>query len=417
VNPLRPSDGRSLAAAAGTFWAGGRSILLLVLLLAIAACAATQEPKGAGATGAAVEEELVDAGLGAAGIEPPAGAEAAAVPQTAAALLLVFFDVGQGDAVLIRAPTGQTVLYDGGDGRVDLVPKLRDLGVSELSLVIASHNHADHIGGLIDVIRAFRPRFVMDNGVPHTTRTYERFLKAIEAAESQLLEPTRRTIRLGEAELLILPPPGRPSWDHNDNSVGVIVRYGAFRASLGGDAEHRQWAWWLADHRDLLEPVHVHKASHHGSRNGDTREAMRVLRPGVVVIGLAADNPYGHPHEEALSLYRSVDATVYRTDLHGRITVEAQHTGDFRVTSATAAASSSPPAQTVPPRGDCVDVNRANAEALRRIRHIDQERAEQIVRLRREHPFRSVSEITRVNGIGSARARDIQQQGLACVAR
>jgi competence protein ComEC len=77
--------------------------------------------------------------------------------------------------------------------------------------------------------------------------------------------------------------------------------------------------------------VHVHKASHRGSRNGDTPEAIRALGPEVVVIGLAAGNTYGHPHEEALALYRSVGATVYRTDRHGQVTVEAHRSGEYRV--------------------------------------------------------------------------------------
>jgi competence protein ComEC len=251
---------------------------------------------------------------------------------------LRFLDVGQGDAVLLRAPTGQSVLYDGGDRGSDLVRRLRELGVTELTLVIASHNHADHIGGLAEVIRSFRPTYVMENGLPHTTRSYERFLEAIEAAGSQLLGAERRTIRLGEAELIIIPPPGRSSWNQNDNSIGVLVRYGGFRATLMGDAEHRQFGWWLQSHRDIFQPVHVHKASHHGSRNGDTPAALRALRPEMVVIGLAADNSYGHPHAEALARYQQVGAAVCRTDIHGDIGIEASMTGRYRVTTEKSAA-------------------------------------------------------------------------------
>jgi len=407
VSALRTPTVPACSASAGPLRL--RWVLALLLLVA-ASCGSVQEQHGTNQSTGAAGEATVDAGLGAAAADGGPGRDAVGAPDTAA-LEIVFFDVGQGDAVLIRAPTGQAVLYDGGEGRVDLLPKLRGLGVGELSLVIASHNHADHIGGLPDVIRFYRPRFVMDNGVPHTTRAYERFLQAIEAAGSQLLEPTRRSIRLGEAELLVLPPPGRPAWGHNDNSVGLIVRYGDFRASLTGDAEHRQWEWWLANQLDLLEPVQVHKASHHGSRNGDTPGAIRALRPEAVVIGLAAGNTYGHPHEEALALYRSVDATVYRTDRDGRVTVQAWPSGAFRVRTASTTAVAP-----VSPHGGCVGLNGASAAELRRIMHIDEERAEQIVRLRRERPFRSVAEITRIQGIGQGRARDVQDQGLACVA-
>jgi competence protein ComEC len=228
---------------------------------------------------------------------------AALLLSLALALELVFLDVGQGDAVLIRSPSGQTVLYDAGEKHADALRQLIALGVERLDLVIASHAHADHIGGMADVILHYRPRFYLDNGLPHTTRTYERTLEAVLAVDAQLLEPTARRIDLGDVTLHVLPPPGIVGWGQNNNSVGVIVEYGAFRASLAGDAEPEQWAWWLANHRDFLPRVQVHKSSHHGSRNGDTLEAMRVLEPQVVVIGVAHDNRYGHPHEEALSLY------------------------------------------------------------------------------------------------------------------
>ncbi|CAN5736499.1 ComEC/Rec2 family competence protein [soil metagenome] len=311
---------------------GGYLALLLVLVALVFGCeVAAGERSSRPSYGEVVEMPTGDRPPAPDGEQLRGGSSGGGQAEAEQALVLRFLDVGQGDAVLIQSPTGQNVLYDGGDRTADLVPRLRRLGVTELTLVIASHNHADHIGGLPEVIRAFRPRFVMENGLPHTTRAYERFLLAIEAAGSQLLEPERRAITLGEAELLIVPPPGRASWGQNDNSVGMIVRFGEFRASLLGDAEPRQMGWWLATHRDLLQPVHVHKASHHGSRRGDTRGLLEALQPKSVVIGLAADNRYGHPHREALDLYRQIGARVCRTDLHGTVTIEGVQSGEYRV--------------------------------------------------------------------------------------
>jgi competence protein ComEC len=377
--------------------------LPLFLALFLAACgpgAGTGAPAdGAAAPQASAAAEAAQV----VGVEPQPGDTALQVPQGVEPLVIHFLDVGQGDAVLIRSPSGQNVLYDGGDRGVDVLGMVRRLGVERLDLVIASHNHADHIGGLPPVIRALRPRFAIDNGVPHTTRSYEQLLEAIEASGAQLLEPERRTIRLGEAEIEVVPPPGQSGWGHNNNSVGLRVRFGEFHASMFGDAEERQFAWLLENHRDLLGPVHVHKASHHASRNGDTPEAIRLLRPQVVVIGLADGNTYGHPHREALALYRSVDARIFRTDQHGAVRFEAYPDGQFRVTTERGAPA------------DCVDINRAPPQQLTRVLHVDAERADQIVRLRGERPFRSVGELTRVHGIGAARAGEIAAQGLACV--
>jgi competence protein ComEC len=244
---------------------------------------------------------------------------------------LHFFDVGQGDAVLIRAPDGRAVLYDGGQDGERLLGHLARAGVTTLELVIASHNHADHIGGLVEVVERYQPRFLLENGVPHTTRTYERFLRAAAAAGTQRLEATRRVITLDAVRLVVIPPPGDPALGQNDNSVGLRIEYGEFAATLLGDSEPAQQRWWLERHADVLGPVRVHKSSHHGSRHGDTGELVARLRPDVVVISTGGDNHYGHPHASALELYRGVEAEVYRTDLHGTVTVVAGRDGTVRV--------------------------------------------------------------------------------------
>jgi competence protein ComEC len=225
---------------------------------------------------------------------------------------LHILDVGQGDAILMRVPDGRAVLVDGGEDRDAALAHLQRLGVEALELVVASHNHADHIGGLIRVFEEIPVRFYMDNGIAHDTRTYERLLLAVEASGAQLLTPEPREIRLGPLTLRIFPPSGRVSWGQNDNSVGVLAEVPGFRAFMGGDAEPRQWDAWLRGlaegtlgvSLDGFEGVQVLKASHHGSRNGDTAAGLQWLRPEVVVISLARENRYGHPHEEALARYR-----------------------------------------------------------------------------------------------------------------
>jgi len=358
---------------------------------------------------------------------PPAPADAQAM---VAGVEMHFLDVGQGDAVLIRIPDGRAVLYDGGDVGVDLLPMLERAGVRSIELVIASHNHADHIGGLPAAIERYRPAFIMENSIPHTTRAYERFLAAAAAAGSQRLEATRRTISLGDVRLHVIPPPGTVAWGHNDNSIGIIVEYDKFRASLLGDAEHALQGWWLREHAGLFQPVAVHKASHHGSRNGDLRVMVERLRPATVVVSSGAGNSYGHPHAESLALYANVGSRVFRTDGQGTVLIAARADGRYEVrtergaqpppSAAFPTTGAAPPAAVsttgaVPQAAGCVDLNTAAVAELRRITHIDQARAAEIVTLRRTSPFRSVDDITRVRGIAAARLRDIKTQGLACV--
>jgi competence protein ComEC len=345
----------------------------------------------------------------------------------AQALTIHFVDVGQGDAIVIDAGDGRAVVIDGGPDPATLLDYLRRIGITSVPLVIATHAHADHIVGLPAVIDAYRPAFFLDNGIVHTTRAYERLLTAVERSGAQVLAPTERTLSLGDVTLQILPPPGRPSWGHNDNSVGVIVAWGDFRASFTGDAEPRLFAHWLATIGHHFTPVQVHKASHHASRNGDDAAALARLRPRLVIVPVGAGNDYGHPHAEALARYAAVGADVLRTDLHGTVRIEARRDGTFEIVTARgaapASASASPPAPpatpsppaTAPPeaaRADCVDLNRASAEALTAIVHVGPARARAIIAAR---PFARVDDLQRVDGIGAARLRDILAQGLACV--
>ena len=242
-----------------------------------------------------------------------------------------FIDVGQGDAVLIQSPSGQNVLYDGGRNDNDALGYLQDLGILKLDLVIASHPDADHIGGLDAVVDFYAPALYMDNGVVATTQTYQNLLEAVQTAGSQLVEPTGQTITLGDATLQIIPPPPDESLNRNNRSIGLILSFGAFDVALTGDAEEEEFAYWQAEQATLLKEVEVYKSSHHGSKNGDTARSVTTFNPEVVVIGVSATNPFGHPTDEALNLYESVDATVYRTDLDGDVMVTGLFNGLYTV--------------------------------------------------------------------------------------
>jgi len=252
-------------------------------------------------------------------------------PVNAQELTLHFIDVGQGDSVLIQSPSGQNVLYDGGRKDDDALAYLQSVGVTKLDLVIASHADADHIGGLEAVVDYYQPKLFLDNGLPHPTQTYEGLIRAVQTAGSQLVPPTARRIGLGDAALQVIPPPDDPSLDSNSHSVGVIVSYGEFDAALTGDAEQPEFAWWLANVPELLHPVEVYKAAHHGSPNGDSPDSVKTFRPEAVVISVGLNNSYGHPSAEALALYDSIGAQVYRTDLQGTIIVTAKADGTYEV--------------------------------------------------------------------------------------
>jgi competence protein ComEC len=248
-------------------------------------------------------------------------------------LRIYFLDVGQGDAVLVVGPDGKSLLYDAGRERDDAARLALERGVTRLDLAIASHVDADHIGGFEEVARQLRPRLFLNNGIAGSTQTYGRVIAAMRKAGTQGLVATRRTIKLGDSlELQVLPAPaGLPRSDQNANSVGVLLRFGAFRAFFGGDSDPATTAGWTRLYGKAFAGVPVYKASHHGSRHNDTLAFLRLLQPKEVIIGVGEGNRFGHPAREALVRYRAVGARLHRTDLNGTVTITAQPDGSYSV--------------------------------------------------------------------------------------
>jgi competence protein ComEC len=254
-------------------------------------------------------------------VAPPAAG------QDSAAVRIVFLDVGQGDAALIVSPEGKTALIDAGPPDADVAAQLRRLAVDTLDLVVASHAHADHIGGLETVLRTFPTRAFLDNGVPYTTTTYRRLMRTVESLGITYLSPTARTIHLGSVPLRVLPPWPRAT-SQNDASVGILLEFGTFRALFPGDAEQEELRYLLT--LDLPR-VTLLKAAHHGARNGVSPGWIAALRPTVVVISVGAGNPYRHPDPRALRYYSVSGARIYRTDRDGAIEIRGSADGTFHV--------------------------------------------------------------------------------------
>ncbi len=238
---------------------------------------------------------------------------------------LTFLDVGQGDAIVIRSPEGKVALVDAGRG-VDVVALLRQRGIDSIDIAIASHAHADHIGGMEQVVRSMPVRYYMDNGVPHTTATYLNLMRALNASDITYLEATERNLSLGSVTLRVIPPPGGS--DQNNNSIGLVVEYGEFTALLTGDSEVDELQYFLT----LGVPdVAVLKAAHHGSGDAVTRAWLSATKPELVVISCGANNQYGHPHEWALRYYNAVASRILRTDRDGAITIHGREDGSYEI--------------------------------------------------------------------------------------
>ena len=331
---------------------------------------------------------------------------------------VTFIDVGQGTAVLLDTGS-EAVLFDAGRSSRTVYEYLQSNGISELDLIIASHAHADHIGGFERILDNKSVQKIWYNGQTHTTQTFEGFIDAALSSSAEYVEPTRGHIKtLGGLNLEVLHPTTSAA-DYtgslHDKNIVVRASYGDVAFMLTGDAEVDVEDGLIADGMTL--DAQVLKMGHHGSRTSTGSAFVNAVNPEVAIYQASATNQYGHPHAEALANVQST-ADVYGSDTHGTIQFTTDGSGYTVTTSATPdddEPNDDPeddPADDDPDEGECVDLNSASLEELQDIVHIGASRAEQIIDLR---PFESLDELTQVNGISDGRLDDIKEQGLACV--
>jgi competence protein ComEC len=235
-------------------------------------------------------------------------------------LRVTFLDVGQGDAILLQAPDGSAMLIDAGPATEDgydagdrvVLPALRRAGVSRLHYAVLTHGHLDHAGGLPAVLQAMAPAAFWDaGGHQHPLPLGGRRPRAGEV------------LRLGGARVEVLGPPVVPLQgsrsDLNANSIVLRISYGETVFLLTGDLEPEGEEALLRSGQNLR--ADVLKVAHHGSPFSSTAPFLAAVRPRIAVIS-TGPNRFGHPGGDALGRLRSAGAAVYRTDLHGHVTVE-----------------------------------------------------------------------------------------------
>ncbi|MGC8640067.1 MAG: ComEC/Rec2 family competence protein [Isosphaeraceae bacterium] len=238
-------------------------------------------------------------------------------------LIIDFLDIGQGDSILIRSPEGKTALVDAGPTKDGATRLLKQKGISAIDIVIVSHHHSDHYGGMEQVIRNFKPRYFMATGSSHTTKGYLRLLETVKSEGITAVEPTskQRKIELGSVNLTVFPQPRYDHEEENNNSIGIRLDYGDFSALLTGDSETEERDWWIGHNPTLIRECTVVKLAHHGSRNGTDQGWLELVQPEIAVASVGAGNDYGHPHSETISLLRRNGIPLLRTDLRGTITI------------------------------------------------------------------------------------------------
>ncbi|MBI2446854.1 MAG: MBL fold metallo-hydrolase [Parcubacteria group bacterium] len=252
-------------------------------------------------------------------------------------LEIISFDIGQGDAILIKTPENQTMLIDGGPNN----KVLQKLGqylpalAKRVDIVLLTHPHADHVTGLVEVLKRYDVGAVILTGADLKTDVYSEFLKIVEEKNIPVV-----IAEAGEAihfsdnlEFDVLSPEqagdlvfnkksegfGSGGNDVNDTSVVGKLMFNNFSILLTGDAtskiENRLLIYGENLKSDIL------KAGHHGSKYSSSLSFLKFVSPKAVIIEVGAKNRYGHPSPAALSRLKMVDSETFRTDLDGDIKI------------------------------------------------------------------------------------------------
>lgn len=252
------------------------------------------------------------------------------------AFSLHMIDMGQGDSLLL-SKDGKYALIDAGEtmspgereSREAIFAYLDSLGVKKLEFLLLTHQDYDHIGSAIDVLKRYDVGVVYDNGVEHTSKTYENLMTYL--AEEDV---SYKVVRDGDfisspwsgVSIEVLSPPedliykGKKA-DVNENSIVLKVTYGETTYLLTGDAETEAEEYLLSTYADI--DADILKAGHHGSSSSSTYAFLKAVTPDVVVISCGADNDYGHPHIEPLENFAKFTTAdkIFRTDIDGDVVV------------------------------------------------------------------------------------------------
>ena len=213
-----------------------------------------------------------------------------------------FIDVGQGDSALLLSG-GQAVLIDAGtaESGAAVVRYLEELGVTELYGAVATHPHADHIGGMAQVIEAFPIEHFYLGPETQNTATYSGMLDALEEAGVQPVIPAdgdELVFDSGASLTFLGPADDVPKSNLNDRSLITLFRAGDQDVLFMGDAESAAEESLLAHHPALT--CDVLKVGHHGAATSSSEEFLQAVRPSTAVISCGVDNDYGHPSDQTL---------------------------------------------------------------------------------------------------------------------
>lgn len=241
---------------------------------------------------------------------------------TNSTLKVHYIDVGQADSILIQTPNGKNMLIDAGnnaDGSA-IVAYLKKLGVNRVDVLVATHPHEDHIGGMTTVVNSFSIGKIYMPKVTNTTKTYTDLIKAISSKGLKIDEAKAGVnidIDQSLSKLIIVAPNSKTYDNMNDYSAVIRLVYKSTSFLFAGDAAGVSEKEMVSNGISLS--ADVLKVGHHGSSTSTTSAFLKAVAPKYAVISVGKDNDYGHPNPATISRLDQAKVKIYRTDISGTI--------------------------------------------------------------------------------------------------
>ena len=249
-------------------------------------------------------------------------------------LVVHFLDVGQGDSEFIELPNGKCMLIDAGTAEYSqtIIDDIENYGYNAIDYVVATHPHADHIGGMREVIESFEVSEIYMPKVSAATKTFERLLDTVSDKNMSINTAKAGVEVYSDSTLKIefLAPIGAGYEELNNYSAVVKISYGRNSFLFTGDAEALAEKEMLENSYAFLN-ADVLKTGHHGSNSSSTASFLNAVKPKYAVISCGAGNSYGHPHTETIEDLSDIGAQIYRTDEQGTITITCDGNNNFTV--------------------------------------------------------------------------------------
>ncbi len=241
-------------------------------------------------------------------------------------LQVSFLDIGQGDAIYIKAPNGNDMLIDGGKTSGTLSKKMKSAmspGDKAIDIILETHPDADHIGGLPMLIENYRIGQFIEPGISSGSKLYATLLSDVSAYKvPHIIARTGMKIILDQERGIVFtvlaPRSLYEGEDTNDASIVGMLTYGEQTFMLTGDAGVPTENEILKTKADIS--ANVIKLGHHGSRTSSSEAFLKAVRPITAIISAGCDNSYGHPHKEVIERVMSLRILKLSTCESGTIT-------------------------------------------------------------------------------------------------